>query len=103
MAEGYTGTVTDFTNAENRVMNVKQQIEGDLKSLYGQLTELESAWAGMAKTSFDQLMMRFQDDTTKLNQALQGIAEQLKAAGSQYQQQEETQQSSFSGITQTLG
>lgn len=103
MASGYEGTVADFTNAHNRVDTVNQQIEGDLKSLYGQLTELESAWRGMAKTSFDQLMVRFQDDAKKLNQALEGISQQLMSAGSTYQQQEDEQQSSFTNITGTLG
>jgi WXG100 family type VII secretion target len=103
MAGGYEGTVQQFTDAHQKVVGVKEQIEGDLKSLYGQLTELESAWRGNAKTAFDQLMVRFGDDEKKLNQALQGIAEQLQAAGSQYHESEESQQDAFSNITNTLG
>lgn len=103
MAQGYTGTVADFTTAHQRVVSVKEQIEGDLKGLYGQLTSLESAWKGLAKSAFDQLMVRFTEDEKKLNTALEGIADQLKAAGSQYEESEQSQQDSFSNITQALG
>jgi WXG100 family type VII secretion target len=103
MAGGYEGTVQQFTDANAKVVGVKEQIEGDLKSLYGQLTELESAWRGTAKSAFDQLMVRFTEDEKKLNQALQGIAEQLRAAGSQYEESESSQQDSFSNISNTLG
>ena len=84
MAMGYEGTVADFTQAHQRVVSVKEQIEGDLKALYSQLTSLEAAWRGTAKQAFDQLMLRFNDDEKKLNTALQGIAQQLQEAGSQY-------------------
>jgi ESAT-6 family protein len=103
MAGGYEGTVQQFTDANAKVVGVKEQIEGDLKSLYGQLTELESAWRGTAKSAFDQLMVRFTEDEKKLNQALAGIAEQLRAAGSQYEESEQSQQDSFSNISNTLG
>jgi hypothetical protein len=38
----------------------------------------------------------------KLSEALQGIAELLQQAGSQYEAQEEEHSSSFSGITSAL-
>jgi len=103
MAGGYTGTVQDFTDANKKVVSVKEQVEQDLKTLYNQLTSLEHAWKGMAKTAFDQLMLRFSEDEQKLNQALAGIAEQLQAAGSQYHESETSQQDSFSHITNALG
>ena len=103
MAGGYEGTVQDFTDANRKVVSVKEGLEADLKNLYNQLTSLEGAWRGAAFTAFQQLMARFADDEKKLNQALEGIAEQLQAAGSQYHQSEEQQQDSFSSITGRLG
>ena len=103
MAGGYEGTVQQFTDANQKVVGVKEDIEQSLKNLYMQLEELHGAWKGAAKTAFDALMARFRDDEMKLNQALEGIAEQLKAAGSQYEESEQSQHDAFSNIQGTLG
>lgn len=100
---GYEGTVDQFTTAHKDVVSTKEGVEGTLKTLFNQLGELESAWRGTAKTSFDALMARFNDDAIKLNRALEGIGEQLLAAGSSYRESEESQQDSFSKITGALG
>lgn len=102
MASGYTGTVQDFTNAHKQVLDVKEQVDGILKNTANTVSGLASAWQGQAATAFNNLMERFQTDAKTLQDALQGIAEQLNNAGSTYQQQEEEHSAAMSNITSQL-
>jgi len=102
MAAGYTGTVSDFTNAHQKVTSVREDVDGTLKSVRDQVAGLQGEWAGQAATAFNNLMMRFDQDAVKLNQALQAIADQLAAAGSTYEQQEESKNQAFGNISSQL-
>jgi uncharacterized protein YukE len=48
------------------------------------------------------MMRRFDEDSKNLNQALEGIAEQLKAAGSTYQESEQSQMDVFGNLASQL-
>jgi len=103
MPGGYTGEIQDFTNAHQRVIQVNESVTGILKQVQNQVMSLQGAWTGAAATAFSNLMARYNDDAVRLNQALQAIAEQLQAAGSTYEAQEESKQSSFGNIGNQLG
>jgi WXG100 family type VII secretion target len=103
MPEGYTGTVTDFTNAHQKVLSVKQDVDGTLKNVRNEVAGLQGQWAGQAATAFTAMMNRFDGDAVKLNQALEAIAEQLQAAGSTYEQQEQSKHEAFGNISSQLG
>jgi WXG100 family type VII secretion target len=74
--------------ASQHVMNVNQQIQGQLSTLMGKLEPLTSAWQGQAASSFQTLHQRWQENATKLNQALQAIGEGLAKSQQTYQTQE---------------
>jgi len=109
-AEGVTPTMTGFgtqtdtmLQASRHVADVNEQVGAQLRTLGSQLTPLESAWRGMAATSFHQLMIRFNENAEKLRTALQGISEQIAGAGTTYATEDETQQQAMSNITNALG
>lgn len=100
--QGYVGTVQDFTIAHQQVVSAKEDVEGELKQLWNAIAQLQSLWTGSAATAFTTLMNNFDTQAKKLNTALEGIAEQLLAAGSTYQESEQSQQDVFGGIAAQL-
>lgn len=98
------GTQTEtMLQASRHVADVNEQIGSQLRTLSGQLAPLESAWRGMAATSFHQLMVRFNENAERLRTALNGISEQIAGAGTTYATEDEAQQQVMSNITQALG
>ena len=102
MPDGYAGTVEDFTNAQQKVMTVRADVDAILKQVMDQVMGLQGQWTGSAATAFNNMMIRFQTDQKALNDALEAIAEQLGAAGGTYQAQEEAKQSSFGNLSAQL-
>jgi WXG100 family type VII secretion target len=102
MPDGYAGTPAEFTQAHVNVVNVKEQVEGELKNLWNAISQLQGLWSGPAQKAFMNMMQRFDADSKKLNTALEGIAEQLKAAGSTYSESEASQQDVFGGLSAQL-
>ena len=102
MTDGYTGTVQDFTDAQQKVTGVNEDVQATIKQVADTVMGLQGAWTGAAATAFQNMMVRFNDDATKLNQALLAIAEQLGAAGGTYQQQEDAKLDTFGGLSGRL-
>lgn len=100
---GYKGEVAQFTAAHQKVSDNKTTIDQELRKLRSNMENTAGQWEGQAASAFRNLMNRFEEDALKLSQALQGIAELLQQAGSQYEAQEEEHSSSFSGISNALG
>jgi WXG100 family type VII secretion target len=99
---GYAGTVEDFTKAHQDVVGAKEAVEGELKQVWDAVAGLQALWKGAAATAFTTMMERFDANSKKLNTALEGIAEQLKASGSQYEESEVSQQDVFGSLSQQL-
>ncbi len=102
MPDGYTGTVSEFTNAHQKTVGVKEDVEATLKQVWDTVVGLQGQWQGAAATAFHNMMMRFDDDAKNLNAALEAIAEQLMAAGSTYQEQEDSKQDVFGNLSAQL-
>jgi WXG100 family type VII secretion target len=102
MAAGYEGTPQQFTDAHVKVVTVKEDVEGELKNLWGAISALQSQWSGPAQKEFLKLMGRFDTDAKNLNTALEGIAEQLAANGSRYAESEAAQSDVFGGLASAL-
>jgi WXG100 family type VII secretion target len=102
MPNGYTGTVQDFTDAQAKVIGVKEDTEATLKQVWDQVLSLQAEWTGAAATAFHNMMMRFDSDAKALNQALEAIAEQLGAAGGTYAEQEASKQDVFGNLSAQL-
>jgi WXG100 family type VII secretion target len=99
---GYTGTPQQFTAAHQNVVKVKEDVEGELKNLWSAIAQLQGLWSGPAQKAFTNMMHRFDEDAKKLNTALEGIAEQLKAAGSTYEESEASQMDVFGNLSAQL-
>jgi WXG100 family type VII secretion target len=102
MPDGYTGTVEDFTSAQQKVVGVKEDVEATLKQVWDQVLGLQSQWTGTAATAFTNMMTRFDGDAKNLNSALEAIAEQLGAAGGTYQEQEASKHDVFGSLSAQL-
>ena len=98
MAGSYTTDAAVMQKAAQQVQQVSEEINGELRSLLANLEPVASAWKGGAASAFQQLMQRWNEDASKLTQALQGIAELLDSTTKQYSQAEETNSSSISKI-----
>nr|WP_291419197.1 WXG100 family type VII secretion target [Actinophytocola sp.] len=102
MPDGYTGEISQFTDAHAKVISVREDVDATLKQTMDVVMGLEGSWKGAAATAFNNMMLRFKDDSDKLNQALEAIAEQLQAAGSEYQTQEDTKLDAFGNLSSQL-
>ncbi len=102
MPDGYTGEVSQFTNAHQKVVSVKEDVEATLKNVWDTVLGLQGQWSGAAATAFTNMMTRFDADAKNLNSALEAIAEQLMAAGSTYQEQEDSKQDVFGNLSAQL-
>lgn len=99
---GYTGTPAEFTTAHGHVVTTKENVEGELSNLWNAISQLQSLWKGPAQAAFLKLMHRFDEDAKKLNTALEGIGEQLKLAGSKYEETEAQQGDVFGSLSAQL-
>jgi WXG100 family type VII secretion target len=89
--------------AAQQVNQVSEEIGQELRSLMSNLEPVAASWKGQAASAFQQLMARWQEDSNKLTQALQGISEMLDSTNKNYTQIEESNTSSISTILQGLG
>ncbi|HET9256757.1 MAG TPA: WXG100 family type VII secretion target [Pseudonocardiaceae bacterium] len=103
MAGQFGAQFEQMTAAASHVAEVNQSVQGQLAGLRNQLAPLAGAWKGQAATAFAMLMERWDTDARNLNEALNGIGEQIRGSGTTYAQTDEDQRQSFSQITQALG
>ena len=97
------GTQTDvMQKAAQQVQQVADEINGELRSLEGNLAPVAASWKGAAQQAFQQLMERIMDDAQKLTQALQGISESLDSSTKSYSTVEQDNASQIGQILQGL-
>ena len=98
MAGGLVVTAAQLQALSATIAKTAGEVAGVHQGLKGQLQPLFGAdWQGMASTKFQQLYTDFDTSAAKLNEALQGIASLLGAAGRSYEQAETQIAQSFSG------
>ena len=102
MAKLSTGS-QELLTAGQDIVNTGDSIDGILKSLNGIIDGIGSQWSGAAKSAFDTLNTRFDEDARKLNQALKEIAEQMTGGANLYIQQQEEQAQAMSSVASRLG
>ena len=103
MAGSYTTDAAVMQKAAQQVQQVSEEINSELRSLMSNLEPVASSWKGSAASAFQQLMQRWNEDASKLTQALQGISELLDSTTKNYSQGEEQHTSSISQILGQLG
>ena len=74
------------------VESTKADIDSHLKRLEG------SSWQGAASVQFTQLMAQWQENAAKVNQALQDLADNLRATDSSMEANESETENSFSNL-----
>ena len=104
MAGSSFGTTFDEMNkAAQAVTQTVQDIQAEQRSLMSALEPVASAWKGQAASAFQQLMTRFNEDATKLTQALDAIGQAMTSNTKNYSSVEETNNSSISKLLSGLG
>lgn len=78
--------------AANDVRNARSEIDGELKKLWGAIDDLAVAWQGQASTGFQGIMERWRTDVTKLETAMDDIANLLDKEATTHQANDEQQQ-----------
>lgn len=87
---GRFGTTTETMDAAARhVADVNSEVQSELSSLKNRLGAVQGAWVGQAKTAFDNLMVRWDDDARKLNEALNTIGENIRTNSVNYSASQE--------------
>jgi ESAT-6 family protein len=100
---GFGTSVEVMQKAASQIRQTSDEINGELRSLLSMLEPLASQWRGDAATAFQQLIDRWQQDATKLTQALGGIADAMSSSSSNYSSSEETNRSQIANIMSGLG
>lgn len=100
---GFEGTPEQFTEAENRVTDVRVAMDKRLEQLQSEIEATRAGWDGEAAQAFNHVMQRFDEAGKGLNQALQRIADLLKEAGSKYQRTEAEQNEIVTSFNKGFG
>jgi WXG100 family type VII secretion target len=103
MAQQFGAQFEQMQAAAQHVAEVNQSVQSQLSALRNQLAPLAGAWKGQAATAFQMLMARWDTDARQLNEALNGIGEQIRGSGTTYAQADETEHQTYSRISQALG
>jgi WXG100 family type VII secretion target len=98
MANSFQTGSAEMQQAVSSMEQVNQALQGNLKNLQSEVEQVASAWQGTAATAFANLMEKFNDDASKLNQDLEQIATAVSGNQKNYQAQEDSAQSSMSQI-----
>lgn len=82
---GQFGTQTDtMLAAAQRIEDIHQAMQGQMRSLQSQLAPLAGTWRGQASVAFQQVMTRWNEDATRINTALDDIAAKVAQGGRDY-------------------
>lgn len=68
----------------NSVITARGDIAGQLTAMRGEVQSLAGSWTGMASTSFQQTAARWDQDATRMLNALDALAESLGEAEKAY-------------------
>ncbi|UJP39873.1 WXG100 family type VII secretion target [Cellulomonas palmilytica] len=85
------------------VARTRSELRSELSSLEGKLSGIGSHWQGQGAVAFNQLMVRWRDDASKIVAALDEFEQNLRTSQSTYSASDETQQSTFSRLSGRLG
>ena len=73
-------------------------LQGHFRRLEGDLSTIGSSWQGAASAQFTALMTQWQENAAKVNQALQDLADNLRATDSSMEANESETENSFSNL-----
>lgn len=99
---GFKGDVAQFTQAEKDVIETKNAMVQDLNTLRDNIEATQAGWSGPASAAFANVMVRFDEESRNLYQALETIGLLLERAGSKYEAAEEEQLESIQSIARSM-
>ena len=73
-------------------------LQGHFRRLEGDLSTIGSSWQGAASVQFSSLMTQWQENAAKVNQALQDLADNLRATDSSMEANESETENSFAQL-----
>jgi WXG100 family type VII secretion target len=82
----------------NAVEQAQQAIQGHIGTLRGEVEQMTGQWKGEAATAFAGVHASFEENATKINQALARIHEALVSTHSTYGTQESGQSQTFTSM-----
>lgn len=97
-----TVTAEELDALAKRIIAVDESTQGTLRGVQAAADQVGSTWRGDSATAFKTLIERFQEDSRKVSQALNTIAESIASSADVYARQEADNQQSISGITSRL-
>lgn len=100
---GYQTGHAELIAAAGELQSSNEDLMEQLRQLATAVDAVGSQWEGMARTAFNNLITRFQQDATTLNNKLVDMAEAVTGSATAYQAQEDNAAQSLSAITNTLG
>ena len=94
----YTTNQEAMAQGAAKVDDASQQIQGQIQNLRSDVETMMGGWRGEAANAFIQVHDSFEQQATKLNNALRTMQEALVATHKTYATQESDQQQSLSGL-----
>lgn len=85
------------------VAQSRGELQRELDVLRGKLESLRGAWAGQGAVAFTALMQRWNEDATKIINALDEFESNLVSSQSTYTAADDAQSSAMSRLTSRLG
>jgi len=85
------------------VNTAKSGIDEQVKKVRTELDQVAGFWTGAAAGSYTQLLGRWNDETTKLNQVLVELEDALRGTERDQAASEESHQQTISGLSSILG
>jgi WXG100 family type VII secretion target len=98
-------TVAQYTTSQEimaqgaaKVDEATQQIQGHIQALRSEVETMMGGWRGEAASAFTQVHNSFEEQATKINNALRQMHEALLATNRTYTNQESSQSQTLSGL-----
>lgn len=98
---------TQVTPAELKAMSQKtadtnSSVQGELAKVRSVVDSTRADWQGAAQGAFNTLMIQWDADAKKLNDALRGISETLSSSGTTFDAQQQDHVSQINQVAGTL-
>jgi WXG100 family type VII secretion target len=94
--ESISVTTEDVHNLANSAVNTGRAVVNELDALESKVKSLvQGSWVSQASASFEGYFTEFNQGQKKIEEALQGISQQLHQAATSYEQTEQGIASSF--------
>lgn len=81
-----------------RVDDTNNQVQGELGRLRGVVDGVRGSWTGQAQSSFDNLMVRWNNSARELQEALQAISDNIRSNARSFENVEASNATAFSNV-----